>query len=77
MIRCFDARGSINAGSVRCGRLLLGDLQSCGRLVLRGRLGDLDVAFCDLGADLVDMIIVVAGVGVQVDTFTAVLSIYQ
>ena len=75
--RCLDARGSINAGSVRCGRLLLDDLRSCGRLVLRGRLGDLDVGFCDLGADLVDMIIVVAGVGVKIDEFTVVLSIYQ
>jgi hypothetical protein len=57
--------------------LLFDDLQSCGGLVLRGRLGDLDFAFCDLGADLVDMVIVVAGVGVKIDGFTVVLSIYQ
>lgn len=76
LIRCLVARGSINAGSVRCGRLLLGDLQSCGRLVLRGRLGDVGVGFCDLGAGLVDPIIVVAGLGVQIDAFTVVLSIY-
>lgn len=40
-------------------------------------MGDLDVAFCDLGVDLVDLIVVVAGIGVQVDAFTAVLPIYQ